>query len=498
MPVVRRRRAPVRFRTPLPDDHPVVQALDAQVPADHPARIIRAAIDGLDLSGLVASYHGTGSDAFPPSCLLAVTLFEAREGCFSPAGWLKHSCESLPVRWLLRGLSPARSTWYAFRDRLPAPLLELAHQAVRAALDQSLATAERAAVDGTLVAANSTRHHLLNANALSRRAGQIDDADGSHGPPAPAPGWVGKTARGRGRQRRHYSRLGRQMQRRLGHNQAKRASKRKPADQVRISPGDPEAALGLDKDKVYRPLYNVQLLADVDSPLVLSYQVAAQANDAGLLGGLLAQARSGLGRAPRVVLADSGYAGGPDLAGAEAAGVRVYAPWQSNDYSQAKEPKWYPKDRFTYLAEQDAYECPAGQRLKAVTTTRVQRSGAERIELTLYRAEKAACQACPQRPACTAGSGRTVSRSEHEGAIERLRQRMATDEARALYRLRKQTVERLNADLKQHRRLRRFTGRGLARALAEVGLAVLAHNLTALLKLRDKKRAAANPPQTPP
>ena len=288
------------------------------------------------------------------------------------------------------------------------------------------------------------------------------------------------------------------MARRQADNRARRASKRTPAERIRVSPGDPEAALGRDKEKVYRPLYNVQLLADVDSPFVLSYAVAARANDAGLLGGLLAQARAGLGALPGAVLADSGYAGGADLADAQAQGVTVYAPWQSNDYSEPKARVKYTKERFTYLAEPDAYECPAGQRLRPVMSTRVQRSGSARVGLTLYRAEPAACRACPQRPACTeAAAGRSVSRGEHEEQIEGLRRRMEADEAKALYRLRKQTVERLNADFKQHRDLRRFSGRGLARASAEVGLAVLAHNLLTLLKLRDGARAAANPPQTP-
>ena len=58
--------------------------------------------------------------------------------------------------------------------------------------------------------------------------------------------------------------------------------------------------------------------------------------------------------------------------------------------------------------------------------------------------------------------------------------RMASAEAKALSQLRKQTVEWVNADWKAHRKLRRFSGRGLARVGAEVGLRVLAHNLLAL------------------
>jgi hypothetical protein len=53
----------------------------------------------------------------------------------------------------------------------------------------------------------------------------------------------------------------------------------------------------------------------------------------------------------------------------------------------------------------------------------------------------------------------------------------------------------VNADWKEHRQLRRMSGRGLARARGQVGLIVLAHNLVTLLSEEAKvpKAAAANP-----
>ena len=83
---------------------------------------------------------------------------------------------------------------------------------------------------------------------------------------------------------------------------------------------------------------------------------------------------------------------------------------------------------------------------------------------------EAACSTNPNR-------GRAVKRSEHEALVEAHRARMATPEAKDLYRLRGQTVELGFADFKQHRSLRQFSGRGRDRAQRQVGLTVLAHNL---------------------
>ena len=70
---------------------------------------------------------------------------------------------------------------------------------------------------------------------------------------------------------------------------------------------------------------------------------------------------------------------------------------------------------------------------------------------------------------------------------------MQTIEGTLLYKLRGQTVEWGYADFKQHRKLRRFTRRGLPRASTEIGLLVLAHNgLTILRTAQPQNKAPPN------
>ena len=61
------------------------------------------------------------------------------------------------------------------------------------------------------------------------------------------------------------------------------ASRRKAANQIRISPTDVEACLGRDKYDVYRPLYNVQVMTDLKTDLILSYTVSSCVSDSGQL-----------------------------------------------------------------------------------------------------------------------------------------------------------------------------------------------------------------------
>jgi hypothetical protein len=79
-------------------------------------------------------------------------------------------------------------------------------------------------------------------------------------------------------------------------NQRYSPSERRAPDKRVVSTGDPEAALGVDKDYVFRPLYTIQTVRDVDSPLILSYDVFAQATAAGTLSPMLARTEQLTGR----------------------------------------------------------------------------------------------------------------------------------------------------------------------------------------------------------
>ncbi len=74
-----------------------------------------------------------------------------------------------------------------------------------------------------------------------------------------------------------------------------------------ISVSDPQAALGLDKFKVFRPLYDTMLMIDRHSPLILGYDVLAHSQDTALLVPTLERTRQLTGRLPNRVAVDAGF-----------------------------------------------------------------------------------------------------------------------------------------------------------------------------------------------
>jgi len=491
---------------PLARDSGDWQRLDQKLPLDHLARQIDRAVAQLDLSALFASYAGTGSQAHRPDLLLKLVLFEVERKRHSPAQWVEDLLENEACQWLTRGLRPARSRLYAFRDRL-GPHLERWHeQVIGLAMALDLTQASQASLDGSTVAANASRSHLQNDEILGKRQAALAEtvqaetvqaetvqAEAPDGGPTKRPGWMAITPAGRANQKRRYQKAQERLTQRHAENRKRPASKRLAAKNVRVSPSDPEAALGQDKLKTYRPLYNVQLMPDLNSRLFLAYGVFAQATDAGTLPPMLMRYHAATGRYPDDLLADASYATALDLAACAAARVTLYAPYQENDKSAAqrvqKPAKQIPKSAFAWQEAEQIYVCPQGQRLHQEYSEVVRRKGEERLRVFTYRCPPEHCRVCPRQQECARSPerGRTIKRSEHEELVETLQARMQTEPAKTLYRRRGQTVELGFADIKEHRGLRRFSGRGLVRARIEVGLVVLVHNVLEVLAAREKK-----------
>lgn len=498
-----------RFRPPpWTRESPAWQQLDQRLPDDHLARQVAAAVEQLDLRPLINDYANVGSAAHPPDLLLKAILYELHLGRQRPAQWYQDAKESEPLRWLLFGLEPSRARWYAFRDRLPAYHLAWNRQVLQQAQQQGLTTATRGALDGTLVAAHASRRRLFNGTKMQQRLAALEQAVAidenrvapdsvAPNPVAPRPAWMATSARGRRHQRRRYRQALQRVAALDERNAQKRASKRKAPDKILVSPADPQAAVSRDKEGVFRPLYNVQTLVDLDSPLVLAYEVFAQPNDEGTLAPLLERHTQLHGHRPEAVLTDSAYASGAQLASAESQRVTLYAPCPAEAApvaASARRPPQIPKSQFRWDGSTQTYICPEGQRLELVGQSAQKRSGPELVVLAQYRCPPVHCQACARQRACTPSpaKGRTISRSEYEESIERLRARMATAPAQALYKRRRETVERIYADFKEHRQLRRFYCRGLARVRTLVGLNVLVHNLLVV-----SRAPAAQPPPAP-
>src|SRR3954468_3643415 len=239
--------------------------IEDTLPADHRARAIDEAVDQLDLTDLFASYLGVGSKAHRPDLFLKFVLYEIQTGRHSPDQWAQDVRDRRSLLWLTFGITPSRSRCYAFRDRL-GPLLEtLNRQVLRSAVAQGTTTARSGSLAGTPIAANASRHRLVNLSRLERGLAELDPvlpADKADEDPGAIPAWMARSPARRRRQRHRFRTARRRLLRQHAENARRERDKRQAPEKGVISTSDPEAAPGRDKEKVFRPLYNVQVVQD--------------------------------------------------------------------------------------------------------------------------------------------------------------------------------------------------------------------------------------------
>lgn len=129
---------------------------------------------------------------------------------------------------------------------------------------------------------------------------------------------------------------------------------------------------------------------------------------------------------------------------------------------------------YTYDEANDQYLCPMGQILRHTTTNREGKR--------TYRSTPCCCKDCPCRMKCGANEKgqKLLTRHIWQKYLDLAEQLRKTERGRALYEKRKETVERVFADLKEKHAMRYTQHRGLARVSQWVRLKFAALNLKKL------------------
>jgi hypothetical protein len=160
------------------------------------------------------------------------------------------------------------------------------------------------------------------------------------------------------------------------------------------------------------------------------------------------QAQTAMGRKNLEVVADRGYFKGEEILACQNAGITPFVPKPPTSGSKAEGR--FGKQDFVYVAEDDTYRCPAGERLTS----------------------RYASVEDPFKASCTTGKERRIKRWEHEGVLEAMQQRL--DHASEKMAVRRQTAEHPFGTIKAWMGSTHFLTKTLRRVSTEMSLHVLA------------------------
>ena len=450
------------------------ECLEDWIGEDNPVRVIDVFVEELDLGGLGfggVDPEATGRPSYHPSVLLKLYIYGYLHRVQSSRRLEREAGHNVEVMWLVGRLVPDHKTIADFRKDNGTAIRKVCARFIALCRTIGLLTQASVAIDGSKFKAVNNRDRNFTRAKMERRMAQIEESVARYlqqldtaDRQEPSEALKTKTSG----LKEKIEKLKAQM-RRLA---ALKVDMLATPDQ-QISLTDPDARSMATSGRGSGVVgYNVQIAAETEHHLIVTYEVTNEGSDRSQLSPVAKEAKARLGVEKLDAVADRGYFNGEEILACEEAGITVTLPKPMTSNSKAEGR--FGKQDFRYVAEEDVYICPAGERLAYYYTT-------EDKGLVLHRYRTNACQNCAIKHSCTTDKERRISRWEHEHILEAVQRRL--DEHPEKMRQRRETVEHPFGTIKARMGATHFLMKTLPKVATEMALHVLAYNLTRVMNI---------------
>ena len=423
--------------------------LDSVLAPDHQARLVWGYVERQDWSELENRIKARGSApgrrAIDPRILFALWLYATLQGEGSGREIVRLSRTHDAYRWICGGVGVNYHALNDFRAENERWFDELLSDNVAALAAIGVITLKRVAHDGVRVRANAGAASFRRRERLNKQLGLARELVRTlKGQVQADPGAASR--REQAAQERAAVQREQRIQAALARlpelEEAKRRNGGKRED-ARASTTDAQASVMKMADGGYRPAYNVQYASDCASQMVVGVDVSTAGSDMAQLAPMVDQVEQRVGRAPEQWLVDGGFPAHEQL-DAVADKTEVYAP--------VPKPR-PPRDKRDKGDDSDGGQGTSGPDTQAAV-----------------------------KPAEPVVGSEFEPKPGDSPAVAQWRQRMASAQAREIYKDRAATAECVNAQMRNHG-LQRMPMRGLLKARATALLHALAHNLRRMFVL---------------
>jgi transposase len=450
------------------------ECLEDWIDENNPVRVIDVFVDELDLAGL--GFDGvapevTGRPSYHPSVLLKLYIYGYLNRVQSSRRLEREASRNVEVMWLLGRLAPDHKTIADFRKDNSRAIRQVCARFVELCRIMGLLTEASVAIDGSKFKAVNNRDKNFTRAKMERRMAQIEESVARYlqqldtaDRQEPSEALKAKTEH----LKEKIETLKEQMRRLESLKVQMLAS---PDQQISLTDPDSRsmATSGRGSGVVG---YNVQVAVETTNHLIITHEVTNVGSDRAQLSPVAKQAKATLGVENLDAVADRGYFSSEQILACEEAGITVTLPKPMTSHSKAEGR--FGKQDFRYVAKQDVYICPAGERLAFHYTT-------EENGLVLRRYWTNACQSCAIKHNCTTAKERRITRWEHEYVVDAVQRRL--DEHPEKMRQRRETVEHPFGTIKARMGATHFLMKTLPKVATEMALHVLAYNMTRVMSI---------------
>jgi transposase len=447
--------------------------LDDYIAEDNPARAVDVFVDNLDLDKLGfirVQPLDMGRPGYDPRMMLKLYIYGYLNRVPSSRRLERECQRNIEVIWLTGQLAPDFKTIADFRKDNGKAIREVCRTFVALCRKLDLLSSASVAIDGSKFKAVNARDKNFTEAKMKRRLARIDESIARylsqletadrHGNAVPE----AKVTRLKSK----IEKLKEEIVRLNAIN-----AEMMESEDGQISLTDPDArsmaTSGKDTGIVG---YNVQIAVDTQHHLIVAHEVTNVGTDRHQLSNMAEQARSEMDVEKLEAIADRGYYEGEEIKDCEDAGISVTLPKPQT--SGAKAEGRFGKQDFVYVAGDDSYRCPAGERL-TYRFTGVEKGKAIRRYWTNV------CRRCALKAQCTNGPERRISRWEHEAVLEKVQARL--DHNPDAMRVRRSTAEHPFGTIKCWMGATHFLMATLPKVATEMALNVLAYNMKRVIAI---------------
>jgi transposase len=449
------------------------ESLDDFIAEDNAVRVVDAFVNELDLAELgfeSVQAAETGRPSYHPTVLLKIYVYGYLNRVQSSRRLERECQRNLELMWLTGRMAPDFKTIADFRRDNGKGIRGACRRFVDLCRDLKLFSQAAVAIDGSKFKAVNSRDRNVTPAKIAARKKQIDEsierymsdleaADRNH------PGeFVAKITRLTDK----IQTLREQMRRMDGLQ--KQLDKQQEAQ---ISLTDPDSRSMMSQAKGTGVVgYNVQVAVDTKHHPIVAHEVTNATSDRQQLTKMAQAAREAMAKPRLRAYADRGYFNGQQIKDCDDSGIVAFVPKPMT--SNAKADGRFDKRDFIYIAKDDEYRCPAGQRA-------ILRYETEERGLQIKRYWSSECPRCPMKAQCTPSANRKITRWEHESVLEAMQRRLNLQPAAMT--LRRCTVEHVFGTLKHWMGSTHFLTRRLVNVGTEMSLHVLAYNLKRVINI---------------
>jgi transposase len=479
-----------------------------KIPDNHPARLVNAVVDSLDISDIIASYKGGGCSAYHPRMMLKVLFYGYLSNVYSCRKIAKALHENIHFMYLSGNSTPGCRTINDFRGKikiLKDKIQGIFAEVVKVLVSMGYVSLEVQYIDGTKIEARSNRYTFVwrktvekNKAKLEQKIAKILSDIESH---------IQADTQVENEERlpekfdsealreklavlnKKLKEPSKQVAQELAKLQSEHLPKLAEYEQHLEKLGDRNSYSKTDVDATFmrmkddhlkngqlKPAYNLQI--STENQVITHLSLHRKPGDTTTLPSHLEGFEAAYGKQSQEIVADAGYGSEQNYELLEQKGVTGYVKYNYFHQDGKKKIQNNPflVQNLFYNAEQDFFVCPMGQKMEKVGTgTRTSDNGYV-SQVTYYQAQR--CQDCPLRGMCHQSQGnRRIEVNHRLNALkDKARTLLRSEKGKEHRSKRPIEVEAAFGQLKSNNQFNRFTFAGMEKVTLEALLMALGHN----------------------